>query len=438
MTRLPTTASASLTPAPGRGAPPASPYGGGSSTFSLKPMMDLQPGTLNPEPRTSLALEDATTLPTYAKPPVALVRGDNATVWDADGRAILDLYGGHCVALLGHCPPRVVEAIRQQAGDLLFYSNAVYSPVRAEASARLVDFAPEGLDRVFWCNSGTEANEAALKLARAVTGKAGIVAMEGAFHGRTLGALATTWGDPYHAPYRAILPQTHFVPFGDAGAVEQALAGGEIAAVILEPIQSMAGIQEAPPAYYQALRQSCTRHGAMLIFDEVQTGVGRTGAFSYGEHVGVTPDMVTLAKSLGAGVPVGATLVSEAIAQTVQSGDQGTTFGGGMLAMAAVHAVLDSLADESLMDRALALEDAFRDGLAEVPGVREVRGRGCLLGVELDRPAKPVAASLRDQHAILVGTSKHPNTLRLMPPLTTPFGAASELADALRAVLGTA
>ncbi|MEM1055661.1 MAG: aspartate aminotransferase family protein [Bacteroidota bacterium] len=382
-----------------------------------------------------LALEDATTLPTYAKPPVALVRGENATVWDADGRAILDLYGGHCVALLGHCPPRVVDAIREQAGELLFYSNAVYSPVRAEASAQLVDLAPEGLSRVFWCNSGTEANEAALKLARAVTGKSGIVAMTGAFHGRTVGALATTWGDSYQAPYRAILPQTHFAPFGDAEAVEAALAGGEVAAVILEPIQSMAGITEAPPAYYQALREACDRHGALLVFDEVQTGVGRTGVFSYGEHVGVTPDIVTLAKSLGAGVPVGAALVSDAIAETVKTGDQGTTFGGGMLAMAAVHAALDQLADEGLMDRALVLEAAFRDELASVENVVEVRGRGCLLGVELDRPAKPVSAALRDDHAILVGTSKHPHTLRLMPPLTTPLDAATELAEALRAVL---
>ncbi|MEM6328315.1 MAG: aminotransferase class III-fold pyridoxal phosphate-dependent enzyme, partial [Bacteroidota bacterium] len=292
-----------------------------------------------------------------------------------------------------------------------------------------------GLDRVFWCNSGTEANEAALKLARAVTGKPGIVAMTGAFHGRTVGALATTWGDSYHAPYRAILPQTHFVPFGDAEAVEMALATGEVAAVILEPIQSMAGITEAAPAYYRALREACDRHGALLIFDEVQTGVGRTGVFSYGEHIGVTPDMVTLAKSLGAGVPVGATLVSEAIAAHVQTGDQGTTFGGGMLAMAAVHAALDQIDDERLMDRALALEAAFRDALAEVEGIVEIRGRGCLLGVELDRPAKPVAAALRDDHGIMVGTSKHPHTLRLMPPLTTPFDAASELAEALRDVL---
>ena len=383
----------------------------------------------------AIALEDATTLPTYAKPPVALVRGEGATVWDADGTAYLDLYGGHCVALLGHSPPRVAEAIAAQARTLTFYSNAMYSPVRARASERLVGLAPEGLDRVFWCNSGTEANEAALKLARAVTGRPHVVAMKGAFHGRTLGALATTWGDGYHAPYRAALPETRFVPFGWEGAAAEALAPGDVAAVILEPIQSMAGMAEAPPAYYRALRELCDAHGTLLIFDEVQTGVGRTGRFSYGEHVGVTPDMATLAKSLGAGIAVGATLVSEAIAATVRPGDQGTTFGGGMLAMAAVDATLAQLADDGLMARALALEAAFRDALGALDGVVAVHGRGALLGVELDRPARPVVAALRDAHRILVGTSKQPQTLRLLHPLTTPMDAPARLAAALGSVL---
>jgi acetylornithine/N-succinyldiaminopimelate aminotransferase len=381
-----------------------------------------------------LALEDAWTLPTYAKPPVALVRGENATVWDADGRAYLDLYGGHCVALLGHCPPRVVEAVRQQASELLFYSNAMYSPVRAEAARKLAALAPEPLRRVFFCNSGTEANETALKLARAFTGRSGVVAMEGGFHGRTLGSLAATWGDSYHAPYRTALPATTFVPFGDADALDAALAGGDVAAVIVEPIQSMAGVVEAELGYYRALRDACDRHGTVLIFDEVQTGVGRTGRFSYGEHVGVTPDLITLAKSLGAGVPVGAVLVHEKIAATVKSGDQGTTFGGGMLAMAAVSATLDALAEDDLMARAETLFDAIRDAVAGLDGVAEVRGRGGLIGIELDRPAKPVVAALRER-GVLVGGSNEPHTLRLMPPLTTPLDAISTFADALRAAL---
>ena len=381
-----------------------------------------------------MALEDAVTLPTYSKPPVALVRGEGTHVWDTEGREYLDFYGGHCVALLGHCPPRVVEAIRAQAGELLFYSNAVYSPVRAEAAQALVDLAPESLNRVFWCNSGTEANEAALKLARAVTGRSRVVAFSEGFHGRTLGALAATHGDKYHAPYRAILPETTWVPFGDAEAVEAALATEDVAALILEPMQSMAGITEAEPDFYRAIREICDRTGTVLIFDEVQTGVGRTGTFLYGEHVGVTPDLVTLAKSLGAGIPVGAVLVDDAIAATVKAGDQGTTFGGGMLAMAAVHATLRQLTDDGLMARSLALFDRIADGLRAVDGVTEVRGRGCLIGVQLDREARPVVGALREV-GVIVGTSGQPQTLRLMPPLTTTDADVDEFLRRFAAVL---
>ncbi len=381
-----------------------------------------------------LLLEDTFTLPTYAKPPVALVRGEGTTVWDTEGRSFLDFYGGHCVALLGHCPPRVVEAISRQAGELLFYSNAMYSPVRAEASQALVRLAPKRLDRVFWCNSGTEANETALKLARATTGRSGILAFEGGFHGRTLGSLAATFGDKYHEPYRAALPKTTWVPFGDTEAVSKALETEHFAAVILEPMQSMAGIVEADPAFYVALREICDRTGTLLIFDEVQTGVGRTGTFTYGEHVGVTPDFITLAKSLGGGVPVGAVLVRDTIAATVKPGDQGTTFGGGMLAMAAVRATLDQLIADDLMARAVILFDRLSTGLRAIGGVTEVRGRGCLIGVALDRPAKPVAAALRES-GVLVGGSNRADTMRLMPPLTTTDEEIDRFLEILSQVL---
>ncbi len=384
-----------------------------------------------------MALEDAVTLPTYTKPPVALVRGEGTRVWDVDGAEYLDFYGGHCVALLGHCPPRVVEAIRRQAGELLFYSNAVYSPVRARAAQALVDLAPDSLSRVFWCNSGTEANETALKLARATTGRSRVVAFADGFHGRTLGALAATWGDKYHDPYRAVLPETTWVPFGWEGAVEQALADRDVAALILEPMQSMAGVTEAPPAFYRAIRELCDRTGTVLVFDEVQTGVGRTGAFLYGEHVGVTPDLVTLAKSLGAGVPVGAVLVTDAIAGTVRPGDQGTTFGGGMLAMAAVHATLRQLVDDGLMARAVELFGRIADGLSPVEGVVEVRGRGCLIGVALDREARPVVGALR-RAGVIVGTSGRADTLRLMPPLTTTNADVDDFLGRFADALGSA
>ncbi len=382
----------------------------------------------------AFSTEDTYTLPTYTKPPLALVRGEGTAVWDVEGRHYLDFYGGHCVALLGHSPARVVEAISRQAGELLFYSNAVYSPVRARTARTLVGLAPEGLGRVFWCNSGTEANETALKLARAYTGRPHVVAMQGGFHGRTLGSLAVTWGDKYHAPYTAALPETRFVPFGDAAAVTAALAAGDVAAVILEPIQSMAGVTEAPAAYYRALRDACTAAGTVLIFDEVQTGVGRTGRFSFSEHVGVVPDLITLAKSLGSGVPVGAVLVSEGIAATVKNGDQGTTFGGGMLAMAAVQATLDTLVDEGLMDRAVALFERLRAGLLPLGGVTEVRGRGALIGVVLDRPARGVVGALRER-GVIVGGADDPQVVRLMPPITTTDEEVDQFVAAFAAAL---
>ena len=389
-----------------------------------------------------LALEDAVLLPTYAKPPIALERGEGSTVWDTEGRAYLDVYGGHCVALLGHCPPRVVEAIREQAGQLLFYSNAVYSPVRARAGAALAALAPEGLGTVYFCNSGTEANETALKLARAHTGRPGVVAFSGGFHGRTLGALAATWGDTYHAPYLSALPETRFVPFGWEGAVAEALADRDVAAVILEPMQSMAGIVEAPPHFYRALREICDETGTVLIFDEVQTGVGRTGTFTYGEHVGVVPDLVTLAKSLGAGVPVGAVLVGDEIAAGVRTGDQGTTFGGGMLAMAAVEATLAQLVDDGLMGRATEIFDRLSAGLGALDGVAEVRGRGGLIGVGLDREAGPVRTALRTtavggHDGVIVGTASEPRTVRLMPPLTTTDAELDLVVDAFAQTLAS-
>lgn len=380
----------------------------------------------------TIALEKAHQLTTYRKMPVALVRGEGGYVWDAEDRRYLDFYGGHCVTILGHCPPRVVGAIQRQAGDLLFYSNAVYSPVRARAAALMAQVAPEGMAQVFFCNSGTEANETALKIARKATGRSGIVALEGDFHGRTLGSLATTWTEAYRTPYADVLPATTFVPVGDLSAAEAALKGRDVAAVILEPIQSMAGVVEVPQAYLAALRTLCDQYGTLLIFDEVQTGVGRTGTFSISEALGVRPDLITMAKSLGSGVPVGATLVSEALAATVTYGDQGTTFGGGMLAMAAVTATLETILDEGLMDRALAIQDTLTLALAQ-HGV-QVRGRGCLLGLVLDGPARPVIEALRGQ-GVLVGSAGDPHVIRIMPPLNTSDDDLQAFLDAYEACL---
>lgn len=365
-----------------------------------------------------IATEDTFQIPTYKKTPLALERGEGVYVWDADGRRYLDFYGGHCVTLLGHCPPKVVQTLQAQAATLMFYSNVTYSGIRAAAARMLAHLAPEGLRHIFFCNSGTEANETALKLARKYTGKTGVIALEHGFHGRTLGSLAATWGWKYRQPYAGVLPETVFVPFGQAEAVARVLeARHDLAALLLEPIQSMAGMITAPADYFRTLRTLCDQHGVVLIFDEVQTGVGRTGTFSLSEQLGMTPDVITLAKSLGSGVPVGAVLASDALAAHVKTGDQGTTFGGGMLAMAAVKATLETLIEENLMPRASRIFDRVRTALE--PFVREVRGCGCLIGLVLHEPAAPVLERLL-QAGILAGSADDPHVIRLMPPINLP------------------
>lgn len=383
----------------------------------------------------AIALEDRFQIPTYSKLSIVLERGDGSYVWDSEGRRYLDFYGGHCVALLGHSPRRVVEAVKRQADDLLFYSNAVYSIVRARASQALADAAPAGLNHVFFCNSGSEANETALKLARKWTGKQRVIAMQGGFHGRTLGSLAVTSAEKYRQPYLPSLAETTFVPFGNAAALEQALiAHDDVAAVILEPIQSMAGVVEAEPAYYRELRRICSDRGVTLIFDEVQTGVGRTGTFSVSEQYDASPDLISLAKSLGSGIPVGAVLVSDRIADSVQPGDQGTTFGGGMIAMAAVEATLRSIFEENLMAHARELHGRIDAKMR--PLVTDVRGRGCLIGLVLDRPTAPIRRALLEE-GVITGGADDPHVIRLMPPINTPFEAVDEFADAFARAVET-
>ena len=380
----------------------------------------------------TIAIEQQLEIPTYDKMPMALVRGEGPYVWDAEGTRYLDFYGGHCVSLLGHCHPSVVAAVQAQAEQLIFYSNVAHSPVRAQAARRLADLAPDGLGNVFFANSGSEANETALKLARTYTGRSGVVAMEQGWHGRTLGSLATTHDETYRAPYTDVLPETTWVPVGDLDAAEAVLSSEEIAAVLLEPIQSIAGMRAMPADYVQGLRALCDATGTLLIFDEVQTGVGRTGTFSMSAPLGATPDLIALAKSLGAGVPVSAVLVDDAVAAAVDPGDQGSTFGGGMLAMAAVEATLRTLLEDDLMGRATDIHTPVAEPVG--PVVEEVRGRGCLMGLKLNRPAEPVIDALRDQN-VLVGGSSDPYVMRLMPPLVVSDDDVTAFAEALHAAL---
>ena len=359
--------------------------------------------------------EDQFQLATYKKMPIEAERGDGVWIYTTDGDKYLDLYGGHAVAGTGHCHPHVVKAIREQAGNLIFYSNLVYSRARARAAEKLVSIAPEPLTKVFFCNSGTEANENAMRMARMATGREKIITFSGGFHGRTADAISATFLGKYREIGKPNVPGHLEAEFGNIDSVRP-LADETVAAIMLEPIQSMAGVRMAQPDFYRSLRALCDERGIVLIYDEVQTGVGRTGEWFFaasevGDHV--VPDIVTLAKALGSGVPVGACLVNESIASCIKENDLGTTFGGGMLAMAAVTATLEAIENDGMLENVRRVEGYLRE---RVPESRRVHGRGFLLGIESEENAAAVHKRLLERK-IITGTSSNPKVLRLLPPL---------------------
>ena len=356
-----------------------------------------------------LPSEDQFQLATYKKMPIAAARGEDVWIYTSDGEKYLDLYGGHAVAGTGHCHPHVVSAIREQAGTLLFYSNLVYSEARARAAEKLVSIAPSPLAKTFFCNSGTEANENAMRMARMSTRRENIITFSGGFHGRTADAISATFLGKYRELGKPNVPGHLQAEFGNIDSV-RALADDTIAAIMLEPIQSMAGVRMAQPDFYRSLRELCDERGIVLIYDEVQTGVGRTGDWFFAGSeagAGVVPDIVTLAKALGSGVPVGACLVSEAIASHIKENDLGTTFGGGMLAMAAVTATLEAIETDGMLANVKRVERYLRSRLKEVEQVKAVHGLGFLLGVEFNDKAARVHQALLDRK-IITGTSSDP------------------------------
>jgi acetylornithine/N-succinyldiaminopimelate aminotransferase len=362
--------------------------------------------------------EEATQVGTYAKMNISVEMGKGSWVWTSEGEKYLDLYGGHAVCGTGHSHPHVVEAIKQQADKVLFYSNLVYSEIRAKVSEKLVSFAPDNITKAFFCNSGTEANENAMRMARFATGREKVITFTGGFHGRTADAISATFLGKYREIGKPNVPHHVCAEFGDLDSVRE-LADDQTAAIMLEPIQSMYGCREASPEFFQGLRRICDEHGIILIFDEVQTGVGRTGNwfFSGSEHAGgVEADVITLAKSLGSGVPVGACLVNDKVSENIKTNDLGTTFGGGMLAMAAVLATLEAIESEQMPANAKRIENHLRERLKEVEEVVAVHGKGCLIGIEFAENAKSVHAKLLE-NKIITGTSSVPNILRLLPPL---------------------
>lgn len=378
------------------------------------------------------ALEERYQLATYKKMPVVAERGEGVWIYSSSGERFLDLYGGHAVAGTGHCHPHVVSAIRDQTEKLLFYSNLVYSETRARAAEKLVSVAPASLTKAFFCNSGTEANENAMRMARMATGRENIITFSGGFHGRTADAISATFLGKYREIGKPNVPGHLQAEFGDIDSV-RAMADQSVAAIMLEPIQSMAGVRMAEPSFYRALRGLCDERGIVLIYDEVQTGVGRTGQWFFaGSDAGdrVVPEIITLAKALGSGIPVGACLVTEEIASHIKENDLGTTFGGGMIAMAAVTATLEAIESDGMLTNVREVEAYLRERLKEVEQVVSVRGRGLLLGLKFADKAKPIHEALLKKR-IITGTSSDANVLRLLPPLCLQRAEVELFVDAL-------
>jgi acetylornithine/succinyldiaminopimelate/putrescine aminotransferase len=372
-------------------------------------------------------------LPVHAEFPVRPVRGRGSWLIDEDGLEWLDAYGGHAVAATGHCHPEVVRAIAEQAGELLFYSTAVRHPLRIALAERLAERCPAGLERVFFCNSGAEANENALHLARKYTGRRTIVSVTGGWHGRTAATLAVTDGARYEeGARRSGIPLSLKVPADDVAAMAAAV-DQSVAAVIVEPVQGLAGARDLAPEFLRAAREACDAAGAVLIFDEVQCGVGRCGGFSAAEPVGVTPDVITFAKGLASGLPIGAVIATPAVTAGLGVGDLGSTFGGGPVPCAAALATLDVIDREGLIENAIRIGSRLTAGARSL-GVRRVSGRGLLLGLHLDRPAAEVQRALFARR-IITGTASDPAVLRLLPPLTFSAPEADLLLDGLAEVL---
>ncbi|HEY9231454.1 MAG TPA: acetylornithine transaminase [Blastocatellia bacterium] len=370
-----------------------------------------------PQMENIIDIEEQYQVATYKKFPFVVERGEDVWVYTSTGERYLDLYGGHAVVSTGHSHPRLVRAISEQAARLIFYSNLVYNDTRARAARKLVDIAHPLHRKVFFCNSGTEANENAIKIARKLTGRDKVISFDGGFHGRTPGSLAATGLPKYREGTSPMLSGHVYAPFDDIAAIES-LIDEQTAAVILEPIQSMGGARMAQPEFYRALRELCDRADAMLIYDEVQTGMGRTGEYFFAGRYDVVPDLVTLAKGIASGVPMGAVLMTEEIAAEIKFSDLGTTFGGGPLACAALEATIDVIRDERLLDNVRANSEYLYNELGKLPQVAELRGLGYLVGIRFtSESARPYQQALLERK-IITGLADDASVLRLLPPLT--------------------
>jgi len=372
--------------------------------------------------------------------PVVLVRGDGASVWDSEGKEYLDFTGGIAVTALGHCHPKVVGTMREQAATLLHVSNFFHIPQQIHLAKLLCDHS--FADRVFFSNSGAEANETAIKLARkwakehGASDRGDIISMRGSFHGRTLATVTATAQEKYHHGFEPLPAGFKYVPFNDLNAVERAI-DSRTAAVMVEPIQGEGGINVPDDGYLPGLRHICDEADILLILDEIQTGMGRTGKLWCYEHAGIAPDIMTLAKALANGVPIGATLSTDEVARAFTPGSHGSTFGGNPFATAVGITVFSTLVEERLPERAAIMGRRLRDGLlaiqqANPEAVKEVRGKGLLIGVDLQLPAAAVVSACRERGLLVLTTGD--NVLRLAPPLIV----GEEAADRAVAIIARA
>ncbi|MFA0823835.1 MAG: acetylornithine transaminase [Methanomethylovorans sp.] len=361
----------------------------------------------------SIVQKDAAhVMQTYGRQPIALVSGKGAVVCDINGMEYIDCVAGIAVNNVGHCHPKVVEAIKSQAEKLIHVSNLYYTEVQANLAEELIKLT--GMERAFFCNSGAEAVEAAMKLARVTTGKTEFIAAERSFHGRTMGSLSVTYKEMYRAPFRPLVQEEIFVPYDDANAMEQAITE-KTAAIIIEPIQGEGGVHVPSEGYLQEVRRICDEHGILLIFDEVQTGFGRTGKWFCKDHFGIQPDIMCMAKAMGGGFPMGGIVAKKGIA--FSRGQHASTFGGNPLACAAALGSIAAIKDDRLLENATELGNYFMDKLrkAGISGFKEVRGRGLMIGLELERNCTEIVEYAKNNGVLLNSTSE--TVVRLAPPL---------------------
>jgi len=392
---------------------------------------------LSEELKRIINVEDSVLARVYQRFPVCITRGRGAILYDIYGREYIDCMGGYGVSIVGHCHPRVVKAIKEQSERLITCHSSLYNEKRAELLEKLIKIAPKGLDRVFLSNSGAEAVECALKVAVKYTGRDEVVSMVRGYHGKTIGALSATWNPKYRRPFKSLLiPTFKFIPYGRIEKAEAAISD-RTAAVIVEPIQGEGGVHIPPKGFLEELRKLCDEHGAVLIMDEVQTGLGRTGRMWASEHWGVSPDIMCIAKAIAGGIPMGVTIARGEIMESLKLGEHTTTFGGNPLACAAASATIDVIVEEGLVERARVLGDFFKDKLLKIGErfgvVRDVRGLGLMIGLESRFDIYNILMGALERGVILLYSGK--NVIRFLPPLVIEREHLERVAEILEVLL---